>query len=84
MRERIAGFCELLLLTLVRALLPTRGRHRTAPDQLHSAIPPLAVSPGRPLDVWPFEHDTHLVRPYLLTPEELRERKRIHGAEVPA
>ncbi|MGW1623384.1 hypothetical protein [Streptomyces sp. NPDC002172] len=36
----------------------------------------MTVTPGRrQLDVWPFEPDTHLVRPYLLTPEELRERK---------
>ncbi|MFF9803162.1 hypothetical protein ACF1G3_37960 [Streptomyces rochei] len=28
MRERIAGFCELLLLAIVRALLPAKGRHR--------------------------------------------------------
>lgn len=27
MRERIAGFCALLLLAIIRALLPARGRH---------------------------------------------------------
>ncbi|MFF7882111.1 hypothetical protein ACH40F_42630 [Streptomyces sp. NPDC020794] len=29
----------------------------------------------RPVDVQPFERDTHLVRPYLLTAEERRARR---------
>ncbi|WP_106980866.1 hypothetical protein [Streptomyces fulvoviolaceus] len=71
MRERIAGFCELLLLALVRALLPARGRHRATLPQ------PLAqkhLLPPAP-DAQPFERDTVLVRPYLLTLEERHERK---------
>ncbi|MFD6999802.1 hypothetical protein ACFWA5_26835 [Streptomyces mirabilis] len=77
MAERIAGFCELLLLALVHALLPARGRHRATPAQL----PDVDGSPApsnpvhRPVDVRLFERDTHLVRPYLLTPEERRERR---------
>ncbi|MGW1745450.1 hypothetical protein ACWCRD_07515 [Streptomyces sp. NPDC002092] len=77
MRERTAGFIELLLLAIVRALLPARGRHRAAPAaQLPPTEQPLAA-PGthRPLDVWPFEPDAHLVRPYLLTPDERHERR---------
>ncbi|MHA5052310.1 hypothetical protein [Streptomyces sp. SD15] len=79
MAECIAGFWELLLLALVRALLPARGRHRAAQVQPPGQGSPLApASPllsGRPLDVWPFEPDTHLVRPYLLTPQERHERR---------
>lgn len=81
MSERMAGFCELLFLALVRALLPARGRHRAAPFQPPSRKPPLAPVPdsaqraSRSPDVWLFEPDTHLVRPYLLTTEERRERK---------
>ncbi|MEV0642286.1 hypothetical protein AB0I77_46705 [Streptomyces sp. NPDC050619] len=90
MREHIAGFCELLLLAIVRALLPAQGRHRAARAQHRAGDPPLALAPdsprsGRPLDVSAFERDTPLVRPYLLTPEERREHKlRIRGMEVPA
>ncbi|XES00655.1 hypothetical protein HEP87_60455 [Streptomyces sp. S1D4-11] len=77
MAERIAGFCELLLLALVHALLPARGRHRATPAQLPDAgRPPAPSTPvHRPVDVWPFERDTHLVRPYLLTVEERRARR---------
>jgi len=72
MRERIAGFCALLLLAIIRALLPARGRHRAAPTQ--SPLQEVTLAP--PLDVWPFEPDAQpLVRPYLLTPEERHERK---------
>ncbi|KAB1139836.1 hypothetical protein F7R91_38530 [Streptomyces luteolifulvus] len=74
---------ESLLLALVRALLPARGRHRAVPPQ-PPVTAPLAAAPvspvrrpGRPLDdVWPFEHNAPLVRPYLLTPDERHERKR--------
>ena len=95
MAERIAGFCELLLLALVHALLPARGRHRAVPAQLPDAGRPSAPSAPvhRPVDVWPFELDTHLVRPYLLTAEERlarrsqRQRRRalwlaVHGIDV--
>lgn len=81
MRERIAGFCELLLLALVRALLPARGRHRAAPPQFPSGQRPLApvltpsVHAGHNRGLWPLEQDTVLVRPYLLTCDEHRERK---------
>jgi hypothetical protein len=85
MRERIAGFIESLLLALVRALLPARGRHRAVPSRQRPGSEALSAAadaspvrrPGRPrpIDVWPVERDTHLVRPYLLTPEERHERK---------
>ncbi|MFC7263796.1 hypothetical protein [Streptomyces lutosisoli] len=76
MRERIAGLIELLLLALVRTLLPARGRHRAVPARLPDCDrPPSPVHPRRSVDVWPFEPDTHLVRPYLLTPEERHERR---------
>ncbi|MEU9284223.1 hypothetical protein AB0D57_05710 [Streptomyces sp. NPDC048275] len=79
MAECTVGFLELLLLALVRALLPARGRHRAAPVQPPGQESPLTLaspSPsGHPLDVWPFEPDTHLVRPYLLTPQERHERR---------
>ena len=77
MAERIAGFCELLLLALVHVLLPARGRHRAVRaqppvvDRSPAPFPPT----HRPVDVRPFERDTHLVRPYLLTPDERRERR---------
>jgi hypothetical protein len=77
MAERVAGFCELLLLALVHVLLPARGRHRAVLTQLPDAgRPPAPSAPlQRPVDVWPFERDTRPVRPYLLTPEERRERR---------
>ncbi|WP_405881359.1 hypothetical protein OG762_23985 [Streptomyces sp. NBC_01136] len=82
MAERIAGFCELLLLALVHALLPARGRHRMVPAQLPDVggRPPAPSTPAhrpvlRPVDLWPIERDTHLVRPYLLTPEDRRARR---------
>ncbi|SMQ17301.1 hypothetical protein SAMN06272771_3697 [Streptomyces sp. Ag82_O1-12] len=61
MRLRLlaAGLCESLLLTLVRLLLPARGRHRAA------APPTLRPLPPRPLLVEPLVMDTPLVRPYL-------------------
>jgi hypothetical protein len=33
MRDRTTGFRESLLLALVRALLPARGRHRAGPSR---------------------------------------------------
>jgi hypothetical protein len=74
MRERIAGFCELLLLAFVRALLPARGRHRAVYPQPPTQERPVEAT-RLPLDVWPFEPDGQLVRPYLLTPEERHQRK---------
>ena len=73
MRERTARLIESLLLLLVRALLPARGRHRaTTPAQLAPADDPLPASSARhPVDVWPFEPDTRLVRPYLPAPDEM-------------
>ncbi|MCX5049184.1 hypothetical protein OG895_17695 [Streptomyces sp. NBC_00201] len=81
MRERIAGLCESLLLAIVHALLPAHGRHRAGPAQpLGGERPfaPAAATSARldhPVDVGPFEQDTHLVRPYLLTHDERRERR---------
>jgi len=80
MRERVAEFCELVLLAMVRALLPARGRHRAfgarppVRERLLAPVPD-AAGADRPLDAWPFEPDTPLVRPYLLTPEERHERR---------
>lgn len=98
MRERIAGLRELLLLALLRALLPARGRHRAAvppqpPVQRRPLEPSSPLPTGGPLDVWPFEPDTSLVRPYLLTPQERHERRlrrqrrralwlAVHGVDV--
>lgn len=79
MRERTAGFIESLLLALARALLPARGRHRAPAHQRPCQDLLLAAHPATP-----FEWDTHLVRPYLLTPEERRERRLRHGVEVAA
>ncbi|CAM5649056.1 hypothetical protein [Streptomyces aurantiogriseus] len=76
MRERTAGFIESLLLLLVRALLPARGRHRAALAQPAVSNQPLAPDPRRSYRAAdPFEYDTPLVRPYLLTPTERHERK---------
>ncbi|WP_155058925.1 hypothetical protein [Streptomyces blattellae] len=81
MRERTARVIESLLLVLVRVLLPARGRHRAAPTQRPSSVRSLAAPSGHhPLDLWPFEPDTHLVRPYLLTPDERRARKGLEAA----
>jgi hypothetical protein len=35
MREHIAELCASLLLMIIRALLPARGRHRAAPARPH-------------------------------------------------
>ncbi|MFJ9589229.1 hypothetical protein [Streptomyces acidicola] len=73
-RMAIAEHCESLLLTLVRILLPTRGRHRAvlaqhgASEGMLTATHSPPVHP-HPLDVWPFEPDADLVR-------------RWHGVEV--
>ncbi|KOG33151.1 hypothetical protein [Streptomyces resistomycificus] len=92
MREHIAGLCELLLLAIVRGLLPARGRHR-------AVGPTCPAAQGQPqpagltLDAHPFEPDTPLVRPYLLTPAERHERRlqrqrrralwlAVHGVDV--
>lgn len=88
-RMAIAELCESFLLAVVRTLLPTQGRHRSGLAQPVDAEPTLAAThspPVRPhpLDVWPFEPEADLVRPYLLTPEEHRARRlqRRHGVEV--
>jgi hypothetical protein len=57
-------------------VLPAGGRHRTAPARLPDSERPLTAQPRRPHGAaGPFEYDTPLVRPYLLTPDERRERK---------
>ncbi|MFI6377329.1 hypothetical protein [Streptomyces sp. NPDC050546] len=58
LRLRAAELCESLLLTLVRLLLPARGRHRAATESPPPRIP-------QPLHVEPLLMDTPLVRPYL-------------------
>ncbi|GGY96212.1 hypothetical protein [Streptomyces poonensis] len=75
MRVRLAEACEFVLLVLLRALLPARGRHRSVvvPAQSPACSPP--VRPQATHDAQPREWDTPLVRPYLLTPDERRERK---------
>ncbi|MGX5188864.1 hypothetical protein ACWKT5_40770 [Streptomyces avermitilis] len=97
MRGRNAGLWESLLLALARALLPARGRHRALPlqgrgrDRLLAPATASPLRPRRPLDArQPFELDTPLVRPYLLTSEERRERRlrrhalwsAVHGVDV--
>jgi len=76
MGELATEFCELLL----RVLLPAPGKHRatptTAPPGRHQPRTPAApVRRQLTLEVRPFEWDTPLVRPYLLTPHERHERK---------
>lgn len=66
MRARTAGLIDSLLLSLVRALLPARGRHRAGTPQPPFTEPPLTAPTGHRVDVCPFEWDTPLVRPYLL------------------
>ncbi|MEU3933870.1 hypothetical protein AB0E85_17785 [Streptomyces sp. NPDC029044] len=61
LRLRAAELCESLLLTLVRLLLPARGRHRAVAPSRPRPLPP----PARPLPPEPLEIDTPLVRPYL-------------------
>jgi hypothetical protein len=63
----IAELCEALLLTLVRLLLPARGRHRAATPTSRSL--PLPAYTARPLLVEALVMDTRLVRPYLHTLE---------------
>ncbi|MEV5882527.1 hypothetical protein AB0L74_07395 [Streptomyces sp. NPDC052020] len=70
LRLRLAGLCETALLSLVRLLLPTEGRHRAT--ALPSPPAPPHSSPLAPEPVW---LDTPLVRPYLLAREG-------HPAEV--
>ncbi|MGW0334538.1 hypothetical protein ACWD0J_22170 [Streptomyces sp. NPDC003011] len=99
MRERITGLSAVLLLALVRALLPARGRHRAVRTGLTVGQSPSApaaatsASKCRPFVAGSFEHDTPLVRPYLLTPEERHERRlqrqrrralwlAVHGVDV--
>ncbi|TJZ45392.1 hypothetical protein FCH28_29120 [Streptomyces piniterrae] len=79
MRKHSAWIFELLL----RLLLPARGRHRTAgslPVVVHEEAPTLVVPPvpvGRPGLLR--GEDTALIRPYVLTPEELQERRLQRG-----
>ncbi|GAA2269781.1 hypothetical protein GCM10010145_00110 [Streptomyces ruber] len=75
MRVRLAEACEFVLLFLLRALLPAQGRHRAdaVPAPSPACSPP--VHPQATRDAQPQEWDTPLVRPYLLTPDERRERK---------
>ncbi|OLZ71386.1 hypothetical protein AV521_10515 [Streptomyces sp. IMTB 2501] len=67
MRARIAGVIESLLLLLIRALLPARGRRRASPAQLQDADSLLTTHPIRRRDTEAhlFWYDTPLVRPYL-------------------
>ncbi|MEU2712542.1 hypothetical protein [Streptomyces sp. NPDC007205] len=68
MRARVAGLIEPLLLLLIRALLPARGRRRASPLQLPDTGPPLPPDSGHPqddLEAHLFLYDTPLVRPYL-------------------
>ncbi|MBC2904051.1 hypothetical protein [Streptomyces cupreus] len=62
-----------LLLVLVRALFPARGRHRASTARLPLPVQPLPRYRHNPC---PVEYDTPLVRPYLLTPAERHERRR--------
>ncbi|MFI5556728.1 hypothetical protein [Streptomyces sp. NPDC051738] len=62
MRERTAGLIASLLLALVRALLPTRERHRAAPPQLPLIEQRLAAPPRHPAHVCPCERERILQR----------------------
>ncbi|MGW1372658.1 hypothetical protein ACWD6P_00015 [Streptomyces sp. NPDC002446] len=79
MRKHSAWIFELLL----RLLLPARGRHRSA-----GALPPVgrAGTPAVALPRIPVRQqgllrgeDVHLIRPYVLTPEERQERRLQRG-----
>lgn len=61
------SFCALLGL-----LIPARGRHR-AP--LPAPLPPPLPPVFRSAETLYRGEDTHLIRPYALTPEEWRERR---------
>ncbi|MEU6666649.1 hypothetical protein [Streptomyces sp. NPDC046727] len=68
MRACIPGLIESLLLLLIRALLPARGRRRASPPRLPDTGPPLPLHRRRPhdgLEAHLFLYDTPLVRPYL-------------------
>ncbi|MFF4601913.1 hypothetical protein ACFY12_04020 [Streptomyces sp. NPDC001339] len=72
-----------LILRLLRLLLPVRGRHRThraLPDTGREDEPVLALPrvPVRRPGLLRGE-DVHLIRPYVLTPEERRERRLQRG-----
>ncbi|MFE0189827.1 hypothetical protein [Streptomyces sp. NPDC058989] len=76
MRKHSAWIFELLL----RALLPARGRHRSAcpvPAARWTDAPTLALprTPVRQQGLLRGE-DVHLIRPYVLTSEE-RQRRRL-------
>lgn len=62
MRERTARLIESLLVALVRALLPTQGRHRAAPPQPPFIQRPLAAPPRHPGHVCPCERERILQR----------------------
>ncbi|GAU67456.1 hypothetical protein SSP35_05_00230 [Streptomyces sp. NBRC 110611] len=75
MRKHSAWIFELLL----RVLLPARGRHRSTgalPAARRAAAPMLAPPrvPVRQPGLLRGE-DVYLIRPYVLTPEERRERR---------
>ncbi|MER6674426.1 hypothetical protein [Streptomyces sp. NPDC000983] len=74
MRAHTTGFLESLLLPLLRALLPARGRHRGRRREIPAQLP-LTTRPLPQRRTEDHEYDTPLVRPYLLTPHERRHRR---------
>ncbi|SHN30732.1 hypothetical protein [Streptomyces yunnanensis] len=74
MRKHSVWIFELLL----RALLPARGRHRSAdapPTPEHPDTPTPAI-PRVPAEQWLLRgEDVAFLRPYILTPEERQERQ---------
>lgn len=88
MRERTARLLESLLIALVRALLPTRGRHRAAPPQPHVVEQRLAAARPRPhIDVCRCERERALQRRRTLWVAAYgidAELRRQHEQEIPA
>jgi hypothetical protein len=88
MRERTARLIESLLTALVRALLPTRGRHRAAPPRPHVVERRLAAAHHRPpVDVCRCERERILQRRrtlWIATYGIDAELRRQHEQELPA
>ncbi|WP_406476254.1 hypothetical protein [Streptomyces sp. NBC_01615] len=79
-----AAHCIALLLTpLLRLLLPPRGRHRAAAYSIATPAPTATTAHTETRAHHEAPHRTHLpgedsplVRPYVLTPDEWRRKKR--------
>ncbi|MFM9557943.1 MULTISPECIES: hypothetical protein [Streptomyces] len=75
MRSLVVRLCEVLLRWAAPGPVPEAEE---APEPAPPRSPPRALD-----DIWPFESYDHLVRPYVLSPEELYTSG-MHSVEVPA